>query len=184
MDAEATKSLRPDAGTMLQREPVDRYQTPATLPDRPRMAKSWCPERPNIDFEEFASRVQGFRLELLQIDQGAFRADGLQAYLGDALLGTVRLGRAFVQTWRLPARSVTIAVGTSRAPALWRGASFGPSDLLIGGAETEIELVSQPGFGVVGASFPDLEFRRAAALCGCSSAVDNIKCILVRLPKA
>jgi len=148
------------------------------------MAKSCCPDQPNIDFEEFVSRVQGFRLELLQIDQGAFRGDGLQADLGDALLGTVRFGRAFVQTWRPPAQSTTIAVRTSRAPAFWQGISFGSSDLLIGASEAEIELVSQPGFGIASASFPDHEFRRAAALCGCSSAVDNVKCIMVRLPKA
>jgi AraC family ethanolamine operon transcriptional activator len=148
------------------------------------MAKSYCPDEPNIDYDAFVSRVHGFRLELLQIDQGAFRADGFQAYLGDALLGTARLGRAFVQTWRSPAQSTTIAVRTSRASALWQGTSFGPSDLLVGGSETEIELVSQPGFGVATASFPDHEFQRSAELCGFGSIVGNTKCILVRLPKA
>jgi AraC family ethanolamine operon transcriptional activator len=147
------------------------------------MAKPCCPDRRNIDLDEFISRVKNFRLELLQIDQGAFRADGFQAYLGDVLLTTARLGRAFVQTLRFPARSTTIAVRTSRAPALWQGTSFGLSEFLIGGAETEIELVSQPGFGVAAASFPDHDFQRAAQLCGLGS-VDSTKCILVRLPTA
>jgi hypothetical protein len=71
----------------------------------------------NIDLDEFASRVKDFRVELLQIDQGMFRADGVQASLGGVLLGTARLGRALVQTWTSPVQSITIAVRTSLAPS-------------------------------------------------------------------
>ena len=149
---------------MLQREPVLQYRNPATLPDRPRTVKPWRPDRPSTDLDEFVSRVRGFRLELLQTDQGAFRAEGFQAYLGDVLLGTARLGRAFFQAWKPPAQSVTIAVRTSRAPALWHGTSLGLSDLLVSGPGTAIELASQPGFGIATASFPDREFQRAVEL--------------------
>jgi AraC family ethanolamine operon transcriptional activator len=169
---------------MLQREPVDRYRNPATLTDRPRMAKPWCPDQPNIDLDDFVSRVQGFHLELLQTDQGAFGAEGFQTYLGDVLLGTARFGRALIQTWKSPAQSVTIAVRTSRAPALWQGTSFGPSDVLVSGPGAAMELASQPGFGFAIASFPDQEFQRAADLHGCGSIIDRTKCILFRLPKA
>jgi AraC family ethanolamine operon transcriptional activator len=148
------------------------------------MAKSCCPDQRNIDLDEFVSRVKGFRLELLQIDQGAFRADGFQAHFGNSLLGTARLGRALVQTWTSPAQSITIAVRTSQAAALWQGTSFGPSDLLIAGPKTEIELVSRPGFGIASAAFPDHEFQQAAESHGCPSIADKTKCILVRLPKA
>jgi AraC family ethanolamine operon transcriptional activator len=169
---------------MLERESIDRYRIPATLPNRPRMVRSCCPGRRNIDLDEFISGVKGFRLELLQIDQGAFRADGLQAHLGNILLGTARLERAFVQTWTSPKQSMTIAVRTSQAPALWQAVSLRPSDLLIAGPETEIELVSRPGFGIASASFPYQELRRAAESHGCPFVVERTECILVRLPTA
>jgi AraC family ethanolamine operon transcriptional activator len=169
---------------MLQREPIDRYRISATLRDRVRGAKSCWPNQRIIGLDEFAAGVKGFRLELLQIDQGAFRANGLQAHLGNFLLGTARLGRALVQTWTSPAQSITIAVRTSRASALWHGVFLGPSDLLVAGPETEIELVSRPGFGIASASFPYHELQRAAELHGCRSVADRPKCILVRLPTA
>ena len=148
------------------------------------MAKPGYRDRPNTDLGEFVSRFQGFHLELLQTDQGTFRGDGVQTSLGDLPLGTARLGRAHVQTWRFPAQSVTIAVNTSRTPALWQGTSFGPSDLLVSGPGTAIELASQPGFGIAIASFPNQEFQRAAELHGCASIIDKTKCVLFRLPKA
>jgi AraC family ethanolamine operon transcriptional activator len=148
------------------------------------MAKPWCPDQPNTDLDEFVSRVQGFDLELLQTDQGAFRVEGFQTYRGDVLLGAARFARALIQTWKSPAQSVTIAVRTSRAPALWQGTSFGLSDVLVSAHGTAIELASQPGFGFAIASFPDQEFQRVADLHGCGSIVDNTKSILFRLPKA
>jgi AraC family ethanolamine operon transcriptional activator len=149
------------------------------------MAKRWCWDPPNTGLDEFVSRVQGIHLELMQTDQGAFRAEGIQTYLGDVLLGTARLGRALVQTWKFPAQSVTIAVRTSRTPALWHGTSFGPSDLLVSGPGTEIELASQPGFGIAYVSFPNQEFQRAAKFHGCyCSIIDKAKFVLFRLPKA
>jgi AraC family ethanolamine operon transcriptional activator len=184
MDAKAIKPICQKAGTMLQRGPVDRYRNPATLPNGPRMAKQRCLDQPGIDIDEIVSRFQGFNLELLQIDQGTFRAEGMQARLGDVLLGTARFGRALVQTWKSPAQLIAIAVATSRASALWRGTSFGHSDLLVAGPEAEIELVSMPGFGVTVASFPVHRFQRAAELCGRGSLVDGARCTVVRLPKA
>jgi AraC family ethanolamine operon transcriptional activator len=165
---------------MLQRNPLDRY--PAALPDRSRIAKPCRLKQPSL--EQFVSGVQGFRLDLLQIDQGAFRAAGSQAHLGEGLVGTARFGRALVQTWTSPARSITIAVRTSRALALWQGATFGHSDLLIAGPETAIELASQPGFGAAIASFPEHEFQRTARAHGCGSILDKAKCVLFRLPRA
>jgi AraC family transcriptional regulator, ethanolamine operon transcriptional activator len=176
---------------MPQREPVDRCRVSASLLNRSRMAQyrsrmaqSCCPDQSNIGLENFVSRVQGFHLELLQIDPGPFAASGFQAYLGDVLIGTVHFGRALIQTWKSPAHAVTIAVKTSQAPALWQGTSFDHSDILIAGPETEIELASQPGFGVLSVSFPEQEFLRAARLSGCGSIIDPRKCILVRLPNA
>jgi AraC family transcriptional regulator, ethanolamine operon transcriptional activator len=148
------------------------------------MAKPCCLDRSSIDLEAFVSGVQGFRVELLQIEPGAFTANGFQAYLGDALIGTAHFGRALIQTWKSPARSITIAVKTSQAPALWQGTSFDHSDILIAGPETEMELASQPGFGVLSASFPEQEFLRAVRLRGCDPIIDPGECTLVRLPTA
>jgi AraC family ethanolamine operon transcriptional activator len=181
MSSKAIKCVSPEQD-MPQRESADRSRISEPLPRRSGMAKPRCPDRTNINLENFVSRVQGFRLELLQIDPGAFMADGFQAYLGDMLIGTARLGRALIQTWKSPAHSITIAVRTSPAPVFWQGIPFGPSDILIAGPETEIELVSQPGFGIASASFPEQEFQRAAN--GCRSLVDQRKCILVRLTNA
>src|SRR5436309_1452172 len=105
---------------MPQREPADRCRISATLPDSSRMEKPCCLDRSNIELEAFVSGVQGFRLELLQIEPGAFTANGFQAYLGDVLIGTAQFGRALIQTWKSPAHSITIAVKTSQAPALWQ----------------------------------------------------------------
>jgi AraC family ethanolamine operon transcriptional activator len=148
------------------------------------MAKPCCLDRSSIDLEAFVAEVQGFRLELLQIEPGAFTANGFQAYLGDVLIGTADFGRALIQAWISPARAVTIAVRTSQAPTLWQGTSFDHSDILIAGPETEIELASQPGFGVLSASFPEQAFLRAARLSGCGFIIDPRKCILLRLPNA
>jgi AraC family transcriptional regulator, ethanolamine operon transcriptional activator len=170
----------PRTGTMPQREPVDRIF--AALPHWSRIAKPCCLDRANLDLESFVSGVQGFRLELLQIEPGAFAAKGLQAYLGDVLVGTAYFGRALIQTWRSPAHTITLAVSTSQASALWQGTTFDHSDILIAGPETTIELASRPGFGVASVSFPDRDFQRAAALRGCDSAFVQHRCILVRLP--
>jgi AraC family transcriptional regulator, ethanolamine operon transcriptional activator len=148
------------------------------------MAKPRCLDRSNIDLEAFVSGVQGFRLELLQIEPGAFTANGFQAYLGDVLIGTAHFGRALIQTWRSPAQTVTIAVTTSRARAVWQGALLNNSDILIAGPEAEMELASQPGFGVLSISFPEWDFLRAAGLRGHGSIIAPHKCALMRLPNA
>jgi AraC family transcriptional regulator, ethanolamine operon transcriptional activator len=146
--------------------------------------EAMLPDRLNSDLETFVKRVQGFRLQLLQIEPGPFTANGSQAYVGDVLTGTAYFGRALIQTWETPAHSITIAVKTTQAPALWQGTSFGPSDILVAGPESRIELASQPGFGVASVSFPEQDFQRAARLHGGSSTFDRPKCILVRLPSA
>jgi AraC family transcriptional regulator, ethanolamine operon transcriptional activator len=169
---------------MPQREPADLCRISATLPDGSRMAKPCYPDRSNIDLEAFVARVQGFRLQLLQIEPGPFTANGSQAYVGDVLTGTAYFGRALIQTWETPAHSTTIAVKTTRAPALWQGTSFGPSDILVASPESRIELASQPGFGIASVSFSEQDFQRAARLRGGSSTFDQRKCVLVRLPSA
>jgi AraC family transcriptional regulator, ethanolamine operon transcriptional activator len=168
---------------MLQREPINRHRIPAALPNR-LSRESRCAARRGDDIDEFVSRVKGFRLKLLQIDQGAFRAVGFQAHLGDFLLGAARLERALVQTWTSPARSITIAVKASPAPAFWQGVSVGPADILIAGPETEIELVSRPRFGIASVSFPLGMFQRAAEELCCPSVLDRSNSSLVRLPAA
>jgi hypothetical protein len=104
--------------------------------------------KPDADLSEFASSVQQLRLDLSQLDQEPIRAKVFQAHLGDALLGAARFGRALVQPWNSPAHSITGRGPTSRPSARWRGSPFGVSDLLIAGAEAEIELVSQRGFSL------------------------------------
>jgi AraC family ethanolamine operon transcriptional activator len=129
---------------------------------------------------EFTSRLRRFKLDLVQIERGRFTADGIQAVVGKTLLGRVHLGRAVLQGWRSPARSITIAVKTSGARALWRGLALENSDALMLGPDAEIEFVSQAGFQVVAATFPQIDFQRAAEFCGLRARFDELGFALVR----
>jgi AraC-like DNA-binding protein len=128
---------------------------------------------------EFAARLRGFELELVQIEQGRFTAEGIQAVVGKALMSRARLGRAVLQSWRSPARSITIAVG-SAAPARWRALALERSDALLIGPNAEVEIVSQAGFEITAASFPETSFQRAAESRGLRAPFDKLGVILVR----
>jgi AraC family ethanolamine operon transcriptional activator len=123
-----------------------------------------CHNQSIADPAKFVSRIHGFRLDLMQIDQGKFSAQGFQTWSGKAWLSVARLSRAHVQTWQMPARWTTTVLNISDGPAKWRGMTFGASDILVAGPNTKIELVSGAGFAVAALSFPDDEFQRAADL--------------------
>jgi AraC family ethanolamine operon transcriptional activator len=137
-----------------------------------------------LDADEFATRVRGFRLELLQIDRGRFNVYGTQIRLGQTLLSEVNLGRAAVHWWSSPPGSVTIAMKTSDVRALWRGIPLELSDIMIVGPRTEIEIVSQAGFKFAAATFERAAFERAARFCGLDIGFDHAGIRLLRLEES
>lgn len=114
------------------------------------------------DVDQFVETIRGYHLELMQIDRGPFVAQGVQTQLGEVLLGTAQYGRALLHSGEPPSARMTFVVGTSKVRASWQGRSIGPDDLLVGTHRTEIDLVSQAGYGVATASFP-LEFVEVLA---------------------
>jgi AraC-like DNA-binding protein len=129
---------------------------------------------------EFVARLRGFQLDLTQIDRGRFTADGIQARIGRTLLGELFLGRGVLQNWRSPERSITLAVKASEARVLWRGLLLRSSDVLMIGPAAGLELVSQAGFWVLAATFPEHDFRHAAESHGLNARFEALGMMLLR----
>jgi AraC-like DNA-binding protein len=132
------------------------------------------------DPAQFIARIRAFQLELLQIDQGKFAANGSQARIGEMLLSRAEFGPATVQTWTSPQQSLTLAVKTTAAAALWHGVDFHGTDVLLVGPSTAVELVSKAGFGIAAVTFLGSATQRAAELFGPS--IFDGKPILMRSP--
>ena len=114
------------------------------------------------DVDELAEAIRGYQIKFMQLDRGPFVAELVQTQLSGVLLSVAQYGRSLAHSGAPPSRKITFAIGTTRLPALWQGRAFGPHDLLIGTTGTEIDLVSQPGYGVATASFP-VELVKATA---------------------
>jgi AraC family transcriptional regulator, ethanolamine operon transcriptional activator len=138
------------------------------------------PDRAAADPAQFIARVRAFQLELLQIDQGKFTANGVQARIGEMLVSRAEFGPATVQTWTSPPQSLTLAAKTTAAAALWHGVDFRSSDILLAGPNTAVELVSKPGFGIAAMTFLGSALHRAAEQLG--PGIFDGKPILMRSP--
>jgi AraC family ethanolamine operon transcriptional activator len=114
------------------------------------------------DVGELAESIRGYQIEFMQLDRGPFVAELVQTRLSGVLLTAAQYGRSLAHSGGPPSRTVTFGIGTTRLPAVWQGREFEPHDLLVGTSATEIDLVSQPAFGVATASFP-LELVEATA---------------------
>src|SRR6516165_8640198 len=109
------------------------------------------------DVHEFVEMVRGYLLRFTQIDKGPFVAEAVQTRLAGTLLSAAQYSRALVHYGEPPPDKITFAMGTARVAALWQDRQFEADDLLIVTSGTEIDLVSQPGYGVATASFlPEL----------------------------
>ena len=148
----------------------------------PDAAASYWPNPPADSPGEFASRVRGFGLELIQIGRGRFTANGLQVQTGKALLSNVQLGPVVVQNWTAPMRSTTIAVKACDVGALWGGFRLENSDTLLIGPAANVEIVSGPEFRFVAATFPQRDFQRAVESHGFEPQIGGSGIILIRLP--
>lgn len=111
------------------------------------------------DLDEFVEWMRGYHIRFLQIDKGHFVAEAVQTELSGVLLSAAQYGRSLVHSGEPPLAKISFAVGTSRSLALWQGSEFGPDHLLICTSGTEIDLVSQAGYGVATASFPSEFFE-------------------------
>ncbi|HEY2226721.1 MAG TPA: helix-turn-helix domain-containing protein [Xanthobacteraceae bacterium] len=126
--------------------------------------------------------MRGFGLELIQIGRGRFTANGLQVQAGKALLSNVQFGPVVVQSWTAPMRSTTIAVKACNAGALWGGFPLKRSDALLIGPAAKVEIVSQPEFKFVAATFPQRDFQRVAESCGFEPPIGGSGTTVIRLP--
>ena len=110
------------------------------------------------DADDFVEKLRGYQLRLTQIDRGPFAAKIVQTELAGVLLTAAQYGRSLVHTGEPPSGKVTFAMGRSRLPVRWQGQDFGSYDLLVTPTSgTEIDVVTQAGFGCATASFaPDL----------------------------
>jgi AraC family ethanolamine operon transcriptional activator len=102
---------------------------------------------------------------------------------GQALLSKVQFGPVVVQNWTAPMRSTTIAVKACDAGALWGGFPLESSDTLLIGPAGKVEVVSQPEFKFVAATFRQRDFQRAAESYGFEAQIGEFGAILIRLPE-
>ena len=130
------------------------HQISANATDAPRRS-SFVSVMHAEDVDDLVEKVRGYHLAYTQIDKGPFAATLVQTELAGVLLSAVQYGRSLIHTGEPPSGNITFAVGMSRLPARWHGHDLGLHDLrvlLTSGAE--IDLVTQPGFGIATASFP------------------------------
>jgi len=97
--------------------------------------------------------MRGFRLDFIQLDPGRFRAEVIQRQVGRALPTSACFTRRLLQRGVPPPDTLAFALRTSSALATWHGEPFGEDDLLFGTSGGEIDLVSEPTYSVVLASF-------------------------------
>jgi AraC family ethanolamine operon transcriptional activator len=168
---------------MRATEPPGGRRSTAAQRISPDATASLWPNPPADTPAEFASRVRGFGLELIQIGRGRFTANGLQVQAGKTLLSNVQFGPVVVQSWTAPMRSITIAVKACDAGALWGGFPLKRSDALLVGPAANVEIVSRPEFKLVAATFPQRDFQRVAQSCGFAPPIGGSGAIVIRLPE-
>jgi AraC family ethanolamine operon transcriptional activator len=106
------------------------------------------------DVDDFVEKLRGYHLQLTQIDKGPFAAKIVQIELAGVLLTAAQYGRSLVHAGEPPSGRITFAMGSSRLPVRWQGQEFGSYDLLVTPTSgTEIDVVTQAGFGCATASF-------------------------------
>jgi AraC family ethanolamine operon transcriptional activator len=134
-----------------------------------------------VDIDEFLEAIRGYRVQLMQIDKGPFVAQAVQAQLAGVLLLTTQFGRAMARSADPPSEKMTFAMATSMVPALWQGSRLDPHDLLVLTPGAEIDIVSQAGHGMAGASFPQELVKEIADRLGWIPTADESTNLLVAL---
>jgi hypothetical protein len=133
------------------------HQISASAADAPRRSFSVSVVHAE-DVDDFVEKLRGYQLQLTQIDKGPFAAKIVQTELAGVLLTAAQYGRSLIHAGEPPSGKIAFAMGKSRLPARWQGQDFGSYDLLVSPTSgSEIDLVTQAGFGCATASFaPDI----------------------------
>src|SRR5215831_5113596 len=138
------------------------HQISANATDAPRRS-SFVSVLHAEDVDEFVEKVRGYHLAFTQIDKGPFVGELVQTELAGVLLSAAQWGRSLIHTGEPPSGKITFAVGMSRLPARWQGHDLEPHDLrVLPTSGAEIDLVTQPGYGIATACFP-LDLVKATA---------------------
>jgi AraC family transcriptional regulator, ethanolamine operon transcriptional activator len=149
--------------------PISRNKAPAKLVDRASRTVSYSVVLTN-EIDELIHQANGRLLEILQIDPGPFEAESFQSRICGTSLSVFGSRRALAQYGHLPADMITFAFATTEPPALWQGRSFGLNDLLLGGPNAEIDVVSPAGFGWASMSVP----RGAVKIAAVGRVIESI----------
>jgi AraC family transcriptional regulator, ethanolamine operon transcriptional activator len=157
-----------------------RHQDSAKAKDVPRQL-FWVSVVRTTDVDEFIESVREYHLGFMQLDHGPFVAESIQARVGRMLLSAINYERTVVQSGEPPSKMITFAMRTSATLALWQGRRFGLHHLLVAKPDIEIDIVSQPGYGAVAASFPQELVRETADRFGRPLATGTTKSLLVEL---
>jgi AraC family transcriptional regulator, ethanolamine operon transcriptional activator len=136
------------------------------------------------DVDDFVEKLRGYNLQFTQIDKGPFAAEVVQTELAGVLLTAAQYGPSLIHAGEPPSGKITFAMGMSRLPARCYGQDFGPYDLLVlPTSGTEIDVVTQGGFGCATASFaPDL-VKATADRLGLPPIGDVAKTLVVPLER-
>ena len=117
---------------------------------------SYAFQRGFSDFDELAEAARQWRLDLRQLDRGAFRGNVLQFGIGSTHVSEARFRRALVQKGAPPTDLRTIGVPARRNVRFsWRGQKVYGQDLVIFPRGADLTSVSGPDFHVYTCSFPE-----------------------------
>ncbi len=120
-------------------------------------------QRSFTDFDECATDVRQWNLDLRQLDCGAFSGNVLQFGVGNAHISEARFGRMLIQSGLPPAGLRTIAIPAVRDTRfVWRNQKITGEDILVFPPNAELDAVSTPEFHVFTCSFPADTLEQAA----------------------
>ena len=111
-------------------------------------------------FAEILDIVQGWTADFRQLDRERFKSDVFQVHTGSILITGGHFGCSVNQCGEQPAGMRCFALQEANSPEmLWYGHKVGPTSLLSFPTHGEINVLSQPGFGVAVFSIPETLLR-------------------------
>lgn len=108
------------------------------------------------DFDACATALRGWELEAVQLDQGSFRGELIQAHSSSMLVNEGSFSRKLHQSGEPPRGLRTIVVAADPGQSIqWRDHAVTGEQVMLFPAGCELDAVSQPGFHVFTISFSE-----------------------------
>ena len=103
----------------------------------------------------------------------------VQAHWNEIVLASWRFEQPLIQQGKLPSGRITFGLRDVRQCLVkWHGTALDFDDLTVSGSQTEVDIVSAPGFSTLAVSFPERMVQTAAERLGLSLRFHH-KCRLV-----